>query len=109
MIEERLVINPADIPKLVAFGSGTYIIYQILPKKIWVVTDPEGKEHELSPYWAGYAPWGGENGATAQLKEIKGFSLWHFALASLGSYMLIEHGRYLFGLAAKLTGGMLMP
>jgi len=98
-IEERLVINPADIPKLAAFVSGAYIIYEVIPKKVWVVTDPKGKEHKLAPSWAGYAPYGSKS----ELREVEGFSIWHAALATFGSYMLIEHGKYMFGLAGSLA------
>jgi len=99
-IEERLVVDSATVPKILAFGSGAYIIYTLLPKTEWVIIK-DSVEKTLPAYWAGYAPfgWRGE----LRERKVGALTLWDVAVSLFGSYMFVEHGSDMLGLAGKLV------
>ena len=119
-IEERLVIDPAVLPKLLAFGAGAYLINITIRDIGGGVEIVPGAE---IPWWLLNFPGipiaieAGKRITEEKYRDLPfevfkkkraPLDAYNIAVSLLGSYILIEHGKEMVSLGLKAAGG-LMP
>lgn len=82
---DRLSVR--DVVYGVTFGLGAWHVYNLIPKKVWVIENPKtGEKKYVSMSWGGYCPYGYH----CYEEETDRFMLPHAAMACLGTYMLMK-------------------